>query len=55
MGVTLYATEDLRDCIKAITGGRGVDVIVDPVGGRVTELALRSIAWRGRLWPLHTS
>jgi NADPH2:quinone reductase len=44
-----YATEDLRDRIKAVTGGRGVDVIVDPVGGRVTEPALRSIAWRGRL------
>src|SRR5206468_7990086 len=44
-----YATEDLRERIKAITGGRGVDAIVDPVGGRTTEVALRSMAWRGRL------
>jgi NADPH2:quinone reductase len=44
-----YATEDLRERIKALTAGRGVDVIVDPVGGAFTEPALRSIAWRGRL------
>jgi NADPH2:quinone reductase len=44
-----YATEDLRERIKAITGGAGVDVVYDPVGGPYTELALRSTAWRGRL------
>jgi len=44
-----YATEDLRDRIKALTDGRGPDVVYDPVGGAYTELALRSIAWRGRL------
>jgi len=44
-----YATEDLRDRIKALTGGRGPDVVYDPVGGPYTEPALRSIAWRGRL------
>jgi NADPH2:quinone reductase len=44
-----YASEDLREQIKALTEGRGVDVIVDPVGGPFTEPALRSIAWRGRL------
>ncbi len=44
-----YATEDMRERIKAITGGRGVDVVYDPVGGKYTELALRSTAWRGRL------
>ncbi len=44
-----YATEDMRERIKAITGGRGVDVVYDPVGGKFTELALRSTAWRGRL------
>jgi NADPH:quinone reductase len=44
-----YATEDLRERIKQITGGRGPDVVYDPVGGPYTELALRSIAWRGRL------
>jgi NADPH2:quinone reductase len=44
-----YATEDLRERIKALTNGRGPDVIYDPVGGAYTEPALRSIAWRGRL------
>jgi NADPH2:quinone reductase len=44
-----YAREDLRERIKALTDGRGPDVIVDPVGGPFTEPALRSIAWRGRL------
>jgi NADPH2:quinone reductase len=44
-----YATDDLRARIKELTEGRGVDVIVDPVGGPFTEPALRSIAWRGRL------
>ena len=44
-----YATHDLRDRIKALTDNRGVDVIVDPVGGPYSEPALRSIAWRGRL------
>ena len=44
-----YATQDLRDRIKSLTEGRGVDVIADPVGGLYSEPALRSIAWRGRL------
>jgi NADPH2:quinone reductase len=44
-----YASEDLRDRIKAITGGKGLDVVYDPVGGPYTESAFRSIAWRGRL------
>jgi NADPH:quinone reductase len=42
-------SEDLREAIKRITAGRGVDVVLDPVGGPQTELALRSTAWRGRL------
>jgi NADPH2:quinone reductase len=44
-----YATEDLRERIKALTAGNGPDVVYDPVGGPYTEPALRSIAWRGRL------
>ena len=32
-----------------MTGGNGVDVIYDPVGGPATEAAVRSLAWRGRL------
>jgi NADPH2:quinone reductase len=43
-----YATSDLREALKAATGGRGPDVIYDPVGGVYSEPALRSIAWRGR-------
>src|SRR3954464_14650755 len=44
-----YAAEDLRERIKALTAGRGVDVVYDPVGGPYSEPAFRSIAWRGRL------
>jgi NADPH2:quinone reductase len=44
-----YATEDLRDRIKSLTDGEGVDVVYDPVGGPYTEPAFRSLAWRGRL------
>lgn len=43
-----YATQDLRERIKSITGERGVDVVYDPVGGALSEPALRSMAWRGR-------
>lgn len=43
-----YTREDLRERLKALTGGRGVDVVYDPVGGSYTEPALRSMAWRGR-------
>ncbi|HEX7932289.1 MAG TPA: zinc-binding dehydrogenase, partial [Paraburkholderia sp.] len=41
-------TEDLRERIKALTGGKGPDVIYDPVGGAYSEPAFRSIGWRGR-------
>lgn len=44
-----YTDQDLREQLKALTGGKGVDVIYDPVGGDYTEAALRSVAWRGRL------
>jgi len=44
-----YAAGDLREGIKGLTGGKGVDVIYDAVGGPYTEPAFRSIAWRGRL------
>src|SRR5215510_3938691 len=44
-----YTSEDLRERIKALTEGRGPDVVYDAVGGPYTELAFRSIAWRGRL------
>jgi NADPH2:quinone reductase len=38
--------DDLKDALRRITGGRGVDVIYDPIGGPYTEPALRSIAWQ---------
>ncbi len=43
-----YSSEDLREGIRRTTGGKGPDVINDPVGGGYTEPAFRSIAWRGR-------
>ena len=43
-----YGRQDLRDEIKALTDGKGPDVIYDPVGGEFAEPAFRSIAWRGR-------
>jgi NADPH2:quinone reductase len=43
-----YATEDLRERIKALTDGKGPDVVYDPVGGQYAEPAFRSIGWRGR-------
>jgi NADPH:quinone reductase len=48
-GTIDYAHEDLRERIKALTDGKGVDVVCDAVGGPYTEPALRSTAWRGRL------
>ena len=43
-----YATERLRERLRELTSGRGVDVICDPVGGHYSEPALRGIAWGGR-------
>lgn len=43
-----YAAEDLKDRIKALTGGNGADVVYDPVGGSLAEPALRGTAWQGR-------
>ncbi len=43
-----YAREDLKDRIKALTGGKGVDVVYDPVGGAFSEAALRGVGWQGR-------
>lgn len=43
-----YQSQNLREALKALTGGKGPDVIYDPVGGEWAEPALRSIAWRGR-------
>lgn len=43
-----YAAEDLRARLKRLTESRGVDVLYDPVGGELAEVALRSMAWGGR-------
>jgi NADPH2:quinone reductase len=45
---TTHGLPNLRDAVKAATGGKGPDVIYDPVGGDFAEPAFRSIAWRGR-------
>ena len=43
-----YSTTDLKQQVKTLTGGNGVDVVYDPVGGDYSEAALRGIAWNGR-------
>ncbi len=43
-----YELISLRDAVKEISPG-GIDVVFDPVGGAVTETALRSLGWGGRL------
>ena len=47
--LVLYSREPFRDAVKRITGGRGVDVVFDPVGGEVFENSVRCIAWGARL------
>lgn len=44
-----YSQASLREEIKRLTGGQGVDVIYDPVGGELFEQAVRGLAWNGRL------
>jgi NADPH2:quinone reductase len=43
-----YAKDDLKEGLRKLTDGKGVDIIYDPVGGSYAEAALRSIAWEGR-------
>ena len=43
-----YVREDLKDRLKALTSGNGVNVVYDPVGGPLAEAALRGTAWEGR-------
>tara|TARA_B100001758_G_scaffold237773_1_gene240187 strand:+ start:7846 stop:8820 length:975 start_codon:yes stop_codon:yes gene_type:complete len=43
-----YAEENLKDRAKELTGGAGVDVVYDVVGGEYAEQALRAIGWEGR-------
>lgn len=44
-----YATHDVAAEVAAVTEGRGVDLVVDPVGGRVLETSIEALAYRGRI------
>lgn len=43
-----YNREPLKETVKSLTDGRGVDVVYDPVGGDLSEQALRATGWNGR-------
>jgi NADPH2:quinone reductase len=43
-----YSREDLREAVKRVTEGKGVDVVYDPVGDKYAEPAMRDMAWGGR-------
>jgi NADPH2:quinone reductase len=43
-----YSRDNLKDAVKTLTKGQGVDVVYDPVGGELAEQALRSMGWDGR-------
>ena len=45
-----YGQDSFREQVKALTDGRGADVIFDPVGGEVFDQSLRCINWEGRIW-----
>jgi NADPH2:quinone reductase len=44
-----YAKEDIKERVRALTQGRGADVVYDPVGGDAFDASLRCIAWEGRI------
>ncbi len=44
-----YKEENIRDRVKQLTGGKGADVIYDPVGGEAFNDAMRAVAWEGRV------
>ena len=44
-----YTNEDLRDRVRALTDGKGVDVVFDPVGGDAFAQSVRCIGWEGRI------
>ena len=43
-----YTDVSLNEAVKEVTGGAGADVVYDPVGGELAQLALRATAWHGR-------
>ncbi len=50
--VVNYRSEELRERIKSLTGGEGVDICFDNVGGTVFEQMARLMKWGGRLMPI---
>jgi NADPH2:quinone reductase len=44
-----YSHEDIKERVRALTGGKGADVVYDPVGGDAFDASLRCIAWEGRI------
>lgn len=44
-----YKTQDFVEVVKAVTGGRGADVVFDPVGGDVYDRSTKCIAFEGRI------
>ena len=50
--VVVYGEEDLRERVRALTGGKGVDVCLDNVGGKIFETMARQMNWGGRLLPI---
>ena len=50
--VVVYGEEDLRERIRSLTGGQGVDVCMDNVGGKIFETMARLMNWGGRLLPI---
>lgn len=47
--VVNYSTENLKERVKALTGGQGADVIYDPVGGELFQQCLSAVNWNGRI------
>ena len=47
-----YSSEDLREAIQRLTGGRGVDIFFDNVGGEIFDALSRLMNWGGRMLPI---
>jgi len=44
-----YTAESIRDRVRELTGGKGADVVYDPVGGDAFDQALRAVNWEARM------
>lgn len=44
-----YSRESVRDRVRALTGGLGADVVLDPVGGDAFDQAIRAVNWKARM------